>query len=45
MLDVDQLAKKGCLQPGWSGTCQWTEGNEVVSINLAYPVFTHTPKM
>ena len=45
MLDVDQLAKKGCLQPGWSGTChclqpgwfgtcQWTDGNEVVSINL-----------
>src|SRR6516162_9530594 len=34
MLDVDQLSKTGCLQPGWSGTCQWTEGNEVVSINL-----------
>jgi hypothetical protein len=34
LLDVDQLAKKGCLRPGWSGTCQWTDGNEVVSINL-----------
>ena len=34
MLDVDQLAKKGCLRPGWSGTCQWTDGNEVASINL-----------
>jgi hypothetical protein len=33
-LDVDQLAKKGCLRPGWSGTCRWTDGNEVVSINL-----------
>ena len=34
MLDVDQLAKTGCLRPGWSGTCQWTDGNEVFSINL-----------
>ena len=34
MLDVDQLAKKGCLRPGWFGTCQWAEGNEIVSINL-----------
>jgi hypothetical protein len=34
MLDVDQLAKNGCLQPGWSGTCQWTDGNGAVSINL-----------
>jgi hypothetical protein len=30
MLDVDQLAKKGCLRPGWSGTCQWTDGDEIV---------------
>src|SRR6516165_4523240 len=34
MLDVDQLPKNGCLQPGCSSTCQWTDGNEVVSINL-----------
>jgi hypothetical protein len=34
LLDVDQLVKKGCLQPGWSGTCHWTDSNEVVSINL-----------
>jgi hypothetical protein len=34
MLDVDQLAKKGCLQPGWFGTCQWTDGSELFSINL-----------
>jgi hypothetical protein len=33
-LDVDQLAKKGCLRPGWSGTCQWTDGSELFSINL-----------
>jgi hypothetical protein len=33
-LDVNQLAEKGCLRAGWFGTCQWTEGNEVVSINL-----------
>ena len=34
MLDVNQLSQKGCLQPGCSSTCQWTDGNEVVSINL-----------
>jgi hypothetical protein len=34
VLDVDQLAKEGCLQPGWSGTCRWTDGNEVFSMNL-----------
>jgi hypothetical protein len=34
MLDVNQLSQKGCLQPGCSTTCQWTDGNEVVSINL-----------
>src|SRR6516225_6485858 len=33
-LDVDQLAKKGCLRPGCFSNCQWTDGNEVVSINL-----------
>jgi len=47
MLDVNQLAERGCLQPGCSSTCQWTDGNEVVSINfraeagrvhLSYPV-------
>ena len=34
MLDVDQLAKKGCLRPGCSSTCQWIVNNEVASINL-----------
>jgi hypothetical protein len=34
VLDVDQLREKGCLRPGWSSTCQWTDGNEVASINL-----------
>jgi hypothetical protein len=34
VLDVDQLAKKGCLQPGWFGTCRWIVGNEDVSLNL-----------
>ena len=24
----------GCLQPGRSGTCQWTDGNEFSSISL-----------
>jgi hypothetical protein len=34
MLDIDQLRKMGCLRPGWSGACQWTDGIEVASINL-----------
>src|SRR6516162_392543 len=34
MLDIDQLREMGCLRPGWSGACQWTDGNEVTSINL-----------
>jgi hypothetical protein len=34
VLDVNQLSEKGCLRPGWSSTCQWTNGNEVASINL-----------
>ena len=34
MLDVNQLAERGCLQPGCSSTCQWTDGNEIASINL-----------
>jgi hypothetical protein len=34
MLDVNQLSEMGCLRPGWSGTCQWTDGNEVSSISL-----------
>jgi len=34
MLDVNQLSQKGCLQPGCSSTCQWTDGKEVVLINL-----------
>jgi hypothetical protein len=34
MLDVNQLAERGCLQPGCSSTCQSTHGSEVASINL-----------
>jgi hypothetical protein len=34
VLDVNQLAEKGCLRPGCSSTCQWIVNNEVVSINL-----------
>ena len=34
MLDIDQLSEMGCLRPGWSGACQWTDGIEVASINL-----------
>jgi hypothetical protein len=34
MLDVNQLSEKGCLRPGWSGTCQWINGNAVALINL-----------
>jgi hypothetical protein len=33
-LDVNHLSAMGCLWPGWSGTCQWTDGNEVASISL-----------
>ena len=31
-LDANYLSARGCLEPGWSG--QWTDGNEVASINL-----------
>ena len=34
MLDIDQLREMGCLRPGWSGACHWTDGIEVASINL-----------
>jgi hypothetical protein len=34
MLDINQLREMGCLRPGWSGACQWTDGNGVASINL-----------
>jgi hypothetical protein len=34
LLDVNRLLAKGCLRPGWSGTCQWPDGNEVASIGL-----------
>jgi hypothetical protein len=34
MLDINQLGKNGCLQPGRSSTCQWTVGNEVFLVNL-----------
>ena len=33
-LDVNQLSETGCLRPGCSSTCQWTDGNGVASINL-----------
>jgi hypothetical protein len=33
-LDVSRLLVMGCLRPGWSGTCQWPDGNEVTSIGL-----------
>jgi hypothetical protein len=38
MLDVNHLAEKGCLRSGWSGACQWTDGNEVALINLCAEV-------
>jgi hypothetical protein len=34
MLDVNQLSEKGCLRPGCSSTCQWTDDSEVFSIKL-----------
>ena len=34
MLDVNQLAEKGCLQPGCASTCQWIVKNEAASINV-----------
>jgi hypothetical protein len=34
VLDVNRLSEMGCLQPGLSSVCQWTDGNEVASINL-----------
>jgi hypothetical protein len=34
MLDVNELSQKGCLRPGYSSSCQWTNGNEVFSISL-----------
>jgi hypothetical protein len=33
-LDVNQLSERGCLRPGWSGTYQWINNNEVAVINL-----------
>jgi len=33
-LDANDLSSKGCLQPGWSGACQWAHGNEVSSVSL-----------
>jgi hypothetical protein len=48
VIDANQLSRKGCLRPGWFGTCQWTDGNKVASINvraeanrldLSYPVW------
>jgi hypothetical protein len=34
MLDINQLSEKGCLRPGWSGSFQWINGNDMASINL-----------
>jgi hypothetical protein len=34
VLDVNHMLAMGWLQPGWLGTCQLTNGNEVVSIDL-----------
>jgi hypothetical protein len=34
VLDANYLATKGCLDPGWSGTCQLAGGNEAASISL-----------
>ena len=34
MIDVDQLSKKGCLRPGWSGTWRLIVGNECFLINV-----------
>ena len=33
-LDVNQLSEMGCLRPGRSSTCQWTDGREGASIQL-----------
>jgi hypothetical protein len=37
MLDVNQLREKGCLRPGCSSTCQWTDGNEVLAAEVKGP--------
>src|SRR5271170_7534411 len=34
MLDINHLKEMGCLRPGCTSTCQWTDGNEVASIQL-----------
>jgi hypothetical protein len=34
VLDVNQALEMGCLKPGCTSTCEWTDGNEVGSINL-----------
>ena len=36
VLDANYLSAQGCLEPGWSGTCQFqgTDGNEAISIYL-----------
>jgi hypothetical protein len=34
LIDVNYLSARGCLQPGWSGTCQGVLYNEVISIDL-----------
>ena len=38
VLDINRLSAQGCLQPGWSGACQWLDGNDnktvITSISL-----------
>jgi hypothetical protein len=34
VLDVNRLSEMGCLKPGCTSTCQWTDDNEAGSINL-----------
>jgi hypothetical protein len=34
VLDANRLSVKGCLRPGWSGTCPLVLGNAVIPIDL-----------
>ena len=34
LLDVNGFSVMGCLRPGWTGICQWIDGNERASISL-----------
>jgi hypothetical protein len=35
MLDVNLLSGKGCLRPGCTSVCQWTDGDELGSVNVS----------